>query len=133
MCTNSGGGSEHSNHSLRALGANELFQVKCHRAREGHSGYNWPSYCSIKALRHYEKVSDVQKKSACNILTGKSVNNYNSEIKRLRSDTGHCAGSDASKDESMESVGNPIGASNYEVVKSMGGLGNPLRHCSWEH
>ena len=61
-------------------------------------------HCSIKALRHYEKVSDVQKKAACNTPTGRSVESYSNEVERLKVDRGHCASSSAS---------------NYEMVKSM--------------
>ena len=66
---------------------------------------------SIMALRQYEKVSDVQKKAACNILTGRSVDNYRNEVEKLpvQPDRGHRASSSASNDE---------------VVKRMGGFGN---------
>jgi len=53
---------------------------------------------SVKALRQYEKVSDVQKKAACNILTGSTSKNYSDEIDRLKQDSGQTARSSACKD-----------------------------------
>ena len=113
MFTKSGAGSEYSNHSLRASGASELFQAEVpERVIQGITGHR-----SIKALRQYEKVSDVQKKAACNILTGRSVDNYSNEVEKLQPDREHSAS--ASNYEVVKHVGG-----NYEVVKHVGGVGN---------
>jgi len=64
-----------TNHSLRASGATELFQSEVtENVIQGMTGHR-----SVRALCQYERVGDVQKKAACNILTGTSVQSYNEE------------------------------------------------------
>ena len=61
-----------TNHSLRARGATELFPSKAlEKVIQGIIGHR-----SIQALRQYERVGDLQKNAACNILTGASSQNY---------------------------------------------------------
>ena len=68
-----------TNHSLRATGATELFQSEApEKVIQGITGHR-----SMQALRQYERVGDLQKKAACNILTGASSHNYPKEIEKM--------------------------------------------------
>ena len=68
-----------TNHSLRATGATELFQSEApEKVIQGITGHR-----SIQALRQYERVGDLQKKAACNILTGASLQNYPKEVEKM--------------------------------------------------
>ena len=57
-----------TNHSLRATGATELFQSEA--SKKVIQGIT--RRCSVSALQQYERPGDLQKKAACNILTGAS-------------------------------------------------------------
>ena len=68
-----------TNHSLRATGATELFQSEAPKnVIQRITGHR-----SVSALRQYERPGDLQKKAACNILTGTSSHSYNKEIEKI--------------------------------------------------
>lgn len=120
MLSKSGAGcaSEYSNHSLRASGATELFQAEVpEKVIQDMTGHR-----SVKALRQYEKVSDVQKKAACNILTGKAVNNYHNEVERVKEDNGPDTKSKSALGDVMKSMGS---ACNSAMPLQLGAF-NPV-------
>ena len=68
-----------TNHSLRATGATELFQSETpEKVIQDITGHR-----SVSTLHQYERVGDVQKKAACNILTGATAQSYPKEIEMV--------------------------------------------------
>ena len=69
----------HTNHSLRATGATELYTAgvpeKIIQERTGHR--------SVECLRMYEHTSDKQQHAVSNILSSSSELNYQSEMRKL--------------------------------------------------
>ena len=74
----------HTNHSLRATGATELYTAgvpeKIIQERTGHR--------SIESLRTYEHTSEKQQLAVSKVLTSKTEVNFQSEIKNIEA---HCS------------------------------------------
>lgn len=107
-----------TNHSLRATGATELFQSEApEKVIQGITGHR-----SVSALRQYERVGDLQKKAACNILTGVSSHSYPKEIEKMNNAEKNEPQQQVSMERSTITSAIPFQMSGFSpVVNSNGG------------
>lgn len=108
-----------TNHSLRATGATELFQSEApEKVIQGITGHR-----SVSALRQYERVGDLQKKAACNILTGVSSHSYPKEIEKMNNAEKNEPQQQVSMERSTITSAIPFQMSGFSPVVNSNGTG----------